>query len=504
MLRKLRILVAIVSLLAMVAVFLDFSGAAYRALSFLPKVQLVPALLSLNVLAIALVAVLTLVVGRLYCSVLCPLGIVQDVVARVRIWLTPRRRRRAGVYGHKAPWSRTRLAILLLFVVAAILALTGALAMSYAGLLEPYSIFGRAVGQWLVPLWRHYAVNVADAAAASGIWLFDREPHAGVFEWTLAAIAAAELIAVAVFAALRGRLYCNSVCPVGTALGAVSRHALLKVTIDEDKCVSCGLCARHCKAGCIDPKAHKIDYSRCVVCFDCLDHCHTQALSFRPAKAKKAAGAASDSGRRAFLTATGIIAGAAAAGAADKVTDGGFAPLRDKKSHDGIAPVPPGAVSMKNLRSHCTACQLCVSVCPNGVLKPSMNPATFMQPEMHFTEGFCRPECTACSNVCPAGAIKPIDIAEKSAVRIGTATVDAEACLSAAEGAACGACAAHCPTGAITMVDTPDGRLRPAVNAEACIGCGKCEYTCPAGTSDVFGRSRAAIYVKGLEQHIKF
>lgn len=159
--------------------------------------------------------------------------------------------------------------------------------------------------------------------------------------------------------------------------------------------------------------------------------------------------------------------------------------------------VPPGAGSVKNFYDRCTACQLCVASCPNGVLRPSTDLDHLLQPQMGYENGFCRPECTACSEVCPAGAIVKLDRDAKTLVRIGTATVNPERCLAAKGDAGCGKCASECPMGAIMMVAIPEspGHRRPVVAEEQCIGCGKCEYLCPS-------RPVSAISVKGLETHI--
>ena len=499
MLRIIRTVLAVLSLAAMLFVFADFTGAAAGWLGFLPKLQLVPALLALNFVALGVLLVLTLVFGRVYCSVICPLGISQDVVSRLRIWLAPKKKRKLGVYKTTKEHRKLRIGFLVVFLILAVLGLTGLLAMSYAGLLEPYSIFGRAAGQFVAPAWREAAVHIGDAAAPA-YWLFDGVPAPGAFSWLLASIAAAQVLIIAILAWRGGRTYCNSICPVGTILGWMSKFSLFKIHIDENKCVSCGKCARHCKAGCIDPKSHSVDYTRCVACMDCIGKCSTNAIAYRIPKRKEAEPVADNTGRRSFLIGAGIAAGALAANAADKVTDGGLAPIKAKKSHELATPlVPAGAISIKHLRSHCTACQLCISACPNGVLKPSMSLDGFMQPTLVFTQGYCRPECTACADVCPAGAIEPIDVATKAVTKIGTATVDAWLCLSA-KGESCGKCAKLCPAQAITMVRV-DGHLRPVVDESRCIGCGSCEYHCPVGTAGQFSADHAAIYVEGIEKH---
>ena len=179
--------------------------------------------------------------------------------------------------------------------------------------------------------------------------------------------------------------------------------------------------------------------------------------------------------------------------------DGGLAEIEDKIAPERTTPLtPPGSWSAQNMSQHCTACQLCVSACPNGVLRPSTDIDTLMQPTMSYERGYCRPECTRCGEVCPTGAIKPISREEKSAIQTGHAVWIKKNCVPVADGVACGNCARHCPVGAITMVpltDDEDSELMiPAVNETICIGCGACENLCPA-------RPFSAIYVEGHEVH---
>ncbi len=120
-----------------------------------------------------------------------------------------------------------------------------------------------------------------------------------------------------------------------------------------------------------------------------------------------------------------------------------------------------------------------------------------MQPEISYERGYCRPECTRCSEVCPAGAIKQIDTAEKSAIQIGQAVFVKENCVVNTDGVSCGNCARHCPTGAIHMIPkdgSSDALATPVIDTEICIGCGACEYLCPA-------RPFSAIYVEGNQRH---
>lgn len=486
MLKKIRQAIAIVSIFLVTLLFLDFTGTIHTWFGWMAKIQFLPALLALNVTVILSLIIVTLIFGRIYCSVICPLGIMQDGFG----WLGKRAKRNRYTYSQAISWLRY---LMLLIAVGAFIVGIG----SIVSLLAPYSSYGRIVSSILSPLWQltnnllaqwaeqldSYAFYTVDVWLKSGITL---------------AIASITLGSLAVLSWRNGRTYCNTICPVGTILSFFSRFSLLRPVIDRTKCIECGLCARNCKASCIDIHGgKKIDYTRCVTCFDCIDKCKKGAISYtyrREKNAKNDVSAVNES-RRQFLAATATIATATALHAGEKTVDGGLAVIVDKKRPKRTTKlVPAGAQGLRNFSRHCTACQLCVSVCPNAVLRPSTDADTLMQPEMSYERGYCRPECTKCSQACPSGAIKPTSKADKSSIQIGHAVWISKNCVPLTDGVECGNCARHCPAGAISMVESKQGPKIPVVNTERCIGCGACENLCPA-------RPFSAIYVEGHESH---
>lgn len=508
MLKATRVILAIISIMCVTLLFVDFTGTAQSLWPWMAKIQFIPALLSVNILAILSVVVFTLIFGRLYCSVICPLGIFQDVVNWIRGKVT---KSKHGVMRFKyiKAHTRIRLSVLTAFLILIVIGLFGGLAASIAGLIEPYSAYGRIASQIFAPGYDWVNNQFASWAESRGSCLFYQVICAVSIPVFIIAIVT--LVTIIAFAWRGGRDYCNTVCPVGTILGYISRYSLLKIQIDTTKCVRCGKCGRACKAKCLDTKHHKVDYSRCVACFDCIGKCKEGAIKYtlrRPQKAEKTDGdnAPESQGRRGFLAGTGFIAGALAMRSIAKTTDGGLTPLKDKQpARRSMRIVPPGAKGIKHMSQHCTACQLCIQACPNHILHPTIGIDGFMQPSIDYTEGYCTPSCTRCSEICPAGAIEHIDVAQKSAIKIGTAKVDLEACISAAEGKKCGNCARHCPAGAIKMIDKvegdPESNKMPMVNEEICIGCGACEYYCPVGTVVSISQDSAAIHVEGIARH---
>ncbi len=503
MLRKIRITLAVLFFAALTALFLDFTGTIHAWLGWTAKIQFLPALLALNAGVVIALVLLTLLVGRVYCSVICPLGVFQDIVS----WLSSRRRGKKFRFGYKKEKRWLRYGVLALFIAAFIAGIG-----SVVALLAPYSSFGRIVSNIFAPVYQWGNNFLAYLSERADSYTF-YETDVWIKSLPTFVIAAVTLVVIVVLAWRGGRTYCNTICPVGTVLGFFSRFALFRPTIDADKCKSCGLCAKRCKSSCIDIASKRIDYSRCVACMDCVATCRQDALHLcakRPgtqAKAETSSGKTGekagaegvDDARRNFITTTAVVAVAAAVSAQKKKVDGGLAVIEDKVAPKRNTPLTPaGSLSAANMARHCTACQLCVSTCPNGVLRPSTDIAKLMQPEMSYERGYCRPECTRCSQVCPAGAILPITRAEKSSIQIGHAVWIRKNCVPLTDGVACGNCARHCPSGAIQMVpsakDDPDSPKIPAINTAKCIGCGACENLCPA-------RPFSAIYVEGNETH---
>lgn len=474
MLKKIRIALAALFWVGITALFLDTSGLLARWLGWMAGIQLLPAVLALNLAAILAILVLTFLFGRIYCSVICPLGITQDIVSWLRGRLKKKNRFRFR-HRREMPWLRYG-------ILAAFIALMLAGLGSIAALIAPYSTYGRIVSTILRP------------APATAI------------------VAGLSLVLIVALAWWDGRIWCNTICPVGSLLGLFSRISLFAPSIDTEKCRVCGLCGRQCKASCIDMAAHSIDTSRCVACMDCISNCEEGAIKYRlrkfggkkKAESKPDAEEAVNGGRRAFLAGTALVAGTAALKAAAPSDGGvihaaGLDGILPKKSPDrSVTPVPPGASGIRHMAGHCTACQLCVSKCPNKVLRPSTDPSRFLQPEMDFTRGWCRPECTVCSEVCPTGAIKAITREEKTAIQTGHAIVDFERCLVFTDDEKCFNCIRHCPSHAITTVTVTDAggkeKKVPSVNESKCLGCGACEYLCPV-------RPVSAIHVEGHETH---
>ena len=253
MLSKIRTIVAAVVFVLITLLFLDFTGTLHYWLGWLAKIQFLPAVMALNVVVIVVLVALTLIFGRIYCSVICPLGILQDLLARLR------KKKNKYSYSGEVRW--LRYPMLLVFIIAGVVGIG-----SLFQLLAPYSAFGRIATMILQPIWMmgNNVLGTIDERADSYAFY----------------IASATLVVLFILAWRGGRTYCNTICPVGTILSFLARFSFLKIRFDEKKCKNCSLCSKNCKAACIDYKTHTVDYSRCVVCGNCIDSCKFGALKY--------------------------------------------------------------------------------------------------------------------------------------------------------------------------------------------------------------------------------
>jgi formate hydrogenlyase subunit 6/NADH:ubiquinone oxidoreductase subunit I len=496
-LKVLRVGVSVVFFALTTLLFLDFRNLlAPSVAGGVLYLQFVPSLLkfadaaSLGAAGCIVVLILSAFFGRVYCSTVCPLGTLQDVVA----FAVRRTGKRRG-FRFSTPHHRLRYGILALTLLL-LLAGSGLL----LNLLDPFSSFGRIVSNLLRPVVLAVNNGAAMALEPFGVYTLPQVRWA-VFAPLSAGVSLATLALVAWLAATRGRLYCNSICPLGTLLGLVAKRSLLRIGIDPKACKGCRLCEDACKAGCIDSQKKTVDFGRCVGCCNCLAVCASNGLRFERTWWRWGSPKPQpDRERRGFILHSGVFL---------LGLTGIVAPARKIiQSKPTTVPVsvtspvsPPGSGSVAHFTATCTACQLCVSACPSRVLVPSLlelGVSGLMQPRMNFHTGHCNYDCTVCLQLCPSGAILPLPVERKKLTQIGVAKFIKENCVVHTDNVDCGACSEHCPTKAVHMVPYPNRvnqrLVIPEVRAEICIGCGGCEHACPT-------TPYKAIYVDGNPVH---
>jgi polyferredoxin len=490
MFRKIRIILGVVTLTLITFLFLDFSSLIPAEKIPIAKIQFVPALLSLSVGILVALLLLTLVLGRVYCSVICPLGVFQDVASRVSRLFVKKKKR-----FHYSPERK-----IIRYTVLALVVGTWLAGWSFLlGLLDPYGAYGRIATHLFRPVYLEGNNIIASLFNHFGVYTFYK---ADLFLLSASSLIVALLtfLIVGYLAWRYGRIWCNTFCPVGTVLGVLSRYSMFRIRFN-DSCNHCGACSSSCKASCIDSKKETVDASRCVTCFNCTEVCKQNALTYSFAwkgignKEVAAAPSNPDDSRRRFLGTAGLTLLAAGT----KIWAVSL-PLKTNKPWTRKHPLsPPGSKSFSHLDAHCTSCHLCVSRCPSNVLKPSFMEyglGGMMQPMMDFSHGFCNYDCTICSTVCPNGALKPLTVEQKHETQMGFVVFLRNNCVVYTDETFCGACSEHCPTQAVRMVPYKNDLTIPEVNPEICVGCGGCEYICPAKPSK-------AIFVQGNPVHQK-
>lgn len=494
MAKKIRVTIEILFLLVFLLIFLDLWNVVpaqlKQALFFF---QVIPSLLHAfhadiaAAFGFAIILILTVIFGRVYCSTICPLGAMQDIV----VWLRKKFKKKLRFSEAKNyAWMR---------YTAMALALAGALTgfSILLNLLDPFSIAGKITNTFIRPvaalitngissLLQHYKMYSVSPVFAKAV-----PAEAFIIPGIL-------LILILVLVFSKERIFCNTLCPVGGLLGLIAKKSRMHIQIDKAGCSSCGVCEWKCKAGCIDTKTKKIDRERCVVCFDCIEACSRGAIHFRKEEEKQTAAVSSDmpesNSRRVFVSTVG---GALFLGAMNNKPD---------DSNDDIVPAkckppvfPPGGRTLARFNSICTGCQLCVAACPASVLQPALSDyglAGIMQPVLNYKYSFCNFECTVCSEVCPTGALQQLTLQEKKTLQLGKAHFRKKDCIVKTKETDCGACSEHCPTKAVHMVPYKNKLLIPEVEDKYCIGCGACEYACPV-------QPQKAIFVKGSAVHGK-
>ncbi len=388
------------------------------AFNFAPAAARLAADFSFTALIIVLVNLLiAFLFGRIYCSVFCPFGILQDIIGAVF-------RRKSG----KTPN--------LFYIRYTVLAIVAAFIISGAGavlrFIDPYSNFGNIVTGFL---------NIK----------------------TIPLLTFLPFVLITLLVIWKNRIFCTTLCPVGTLFGLCAKFSPKKLCISQEICKGCGVCEKECPAGAINSKEKYLDNERCTRCLRCIAACPGGGIKYMTGEKEKFLPS-----RRTFIV-TGVIA-AAAVGVFAKGKELAHTIAESLKKR----PIcPPGAVYVENFVQKCTNCGLCVEHCRGRILKkPDFEYDTV---HIDFSDGKCEFDCKNCSDVCPAGAIRKMTLEEKQNCRIGLAKFDYEKCSR------CGLCTAKCPKGAITH---KYGQL-PVYTASRCIGCGACENICPVNAIEI-------------------
>lgn len=423
----------------------------------------------ITLLAIVTLAV-TVVMGRVFCGWVCPLGTLFDAYG----WVL--RRLKVPFEGPSPRWFTFKY-----YLLAALLAFAVLGGVSPLMGLDPVVLVTRFAATVLNPFMRRpeeVAWSVGDAPGFHGA-LFD---------------GATALLFVGIFVGTTklSRVWCRTACPLGAYLAVFSRHSALRR--ETSGCIHCNLCAVHCPTGAIDFTNEEIyTESECIKCFLCTTECPVDANFFTwksPIPAVTASYHPVTLGRRKLFAS--LIA--ALASAPFLFRSGGEPGAKKRLLR------PPMSRDERDFLASCIRCTECVKACPTGILKTAgleHGLRALWSPVMVPTEGPCQEGCSACSQACPTDAIMKYPIEKKYAYKAGTAVFDPGRCVAFTERKFCNECVRACPTSAIPVITgweperkvagrgadavAPDNLMpsRPErVLYERCVGCGACEYEC--------------------------
>jgi len=420
--------------------------------------------------------ILTLILGRVFCGWVCPLGAVHQFFSFVF--------KKTKLHKPKK-WERSGLSskYFLLLVVLIMAVLT----IDLVGYLDPFSFLYRSFVTGVIPWFAK-----VNSVLLSSIYRLHLGSWGDRWNQFLATLALNSTFQQGFFVGLlflaaitlnlsRERFWCRFLCPLGALLGLLSRWNLLRLKIDDTKCIKCHLCTLECETQANPYPREDWNRPECVYCFTCASVCPTAAINFDFKVTKEAVPGVNLARRRLLFTSALAV-----------VTVPFFRITPANKRAAAKLIRPPGALPEPLFLQKCIKCGECMKACPTNALQPAWGeagPEGVWTPVLKPTVGYCEYYCSLCSQVCPTGAIKELTIEEKIKVRIGTAWVNKSRCLPYVIGSPCIVCEEHCPTSpkAIKLlrtetklangsVQTP---LAPVIDLDLCIGCGICENKCP-------------------------
>jgi len=442
---------------------------------------------------LALVTIgVTMVLGRVFCGWVCPLGTIHAAAGRFLRWIWPQRNRR----DHWSRWQLAKYYLLIAFLVLA------ALGTHWVCVFDPIVLLYRTTTTALLPA-TQWAVEEGSTT------VFRTDPGVGSVRLTSltepvyaflrdhvfvvpkqAFLGAGVIFGLFVVTLLlnryRPRFWCRYLCPLGALLGLLAWRPLLRRATKQGECNRCGLCGMACHGAASGEPGGGWKPAECFGCLNCTDSCPRDALTFTWAQPLSNSPPVEgvDLSKRAAL---GAALGGLAALAAFRATP----QSRGRTYHPGLIR-PPGSRAEREFLARCTACGLCMKLCPTGGLQPCVTEAGLeglWTPRLVPHIGYCDYNCNLCGQFCPTQAIAPLAVEEKQKTRIGLAAFDTTRCIPYAYARDCIVCEEHCPIPdkAIYAVEvevvTRSGERKvvkqPRVDPDKCIGCGVCENVCP-------------------------
>ena len=406
--------------------------------------------------------ILAVLLGRLFCGWMCPMGTLLD--ASDRVFKAGPVQNRRETFRRFMNW---KYGILVFLLGSALFS------VSLSGHLDPLCIMTRAFSFSLHPALAELESRIFGSVYFSGYAFTERH----FFEFNLFA---GLLLTLFLFLnSRRRRFFCRVLCPLGALYGVFARFSFVRLYRGGDLCGGCHTCARTCKTGAIDfPAEHGgaegYRKGECVLCYGCVDACPKKAARIRFSLPRDSSGGSDDvMPRRRVVQA--LLAGVVAAPLMN------LDPVVRKGGACRLIRPPFARPDERLFLELCTRCGLCMQACKTNTLQPATLGSgleALMTPVLVPQIAGCDGACTLCGEVCPTNAIVRFTQEEKHSVKMGSAVLELGRCIGWTQNKDCNECVKICPTQAIKVAEK-DGVLKPVslVNAE-CTGCGLCEKRC--------------------------
>ncbi len=196
---------------------------------------------------LGILGIFGLIFARTICGFLCPVGLGQELLYKIR---TPKLKK-----------SRvTRVLSYFKYILLAVLVIAVPLLLAAPGFCKyicPAGTLGGAIALLIHP-------NNSGMFAQLG----------PLFTWKFCVLVAVVVASVFIY-----RFFCRFFCPLGAIYGFFNRIALVGVKIDKENCTECGLCISHCK---MDVK--RVGDHECINCGECISVCPTSAIRWKGSK----------------------------------------------------------------------------------------------------------------------------------------------------------------------------------------------------------------------------
>jgi polyferredoxin len=446
------------------------------------------------------VTVLSILLGRVFCGWICPMGTSIDLLER--IFRLRGRKPSAGPQWHRVKFYLLIAVLVTMLMPAAHranqeLGLTQSVGLSAVYLMDPIALLTRTLTWVGLPVAQWAAVMTSDTVSG---WSYSRVVEENPllnralspFQLGLSMVVRPAyfrlgLITFLIFSGIvalsryQTRFWCRNLCPLGALLGFLGKLSPVRLAV-SDKCNRCMRCVNECKAGAIGDDPNRYQGPECIECYSCIAVCPEQAISLAVGYDRTAREDELRLDRRRVLGAIGAGVAAVAIPKSALSAMKTYATENVLKLSSLRLIRPPGALAETEFVTACVRCGECMKVCSTNTLQPAVGEGgleALGTPVIVPRVGACAESCTLCGRVCPTGAIQPFSVEEKKHLYLGTASVDRSACIAWAFGRSCMICDEVCPYDAISPDVSAGGVLRPLVDERICVGCGKCEWMCP-------------------------